>query len=283
MRAIRGCKALLLMCSDAALRSRNVSQEILLAWKYARPYLPLLLEPISFPEQVEYWLEGWQWVEVLERPPEAWLPEVLRALAHAGIHAAGLPPEGQSKLITALRPVHAGLHGLLSAARFTDRIWPVPADAVSRGMTRPTLRDLGEAQDDARRIFRLGERVCVCIESEREGHLLLLDLGTTGKVYCLCPSWFAPEAPLGVGRTYLPQARGAAEAFTVTGRPGREQLLAVVTDEPLGLDWLPPETDKTRTPARVLGRENIDALLARLGALEGDRWVALSTYFDVAW
>jgi len=58
VRGIKGCKVLLLMCSDAALRSRNVKQEIQLAWKYERPYLPLLLEPTSFPEQLEYWLEA---------------------------------------------------------------------------------------------------------------------------------------------------------------------------------------------------------------------------------
>src|SRR5262245_41980173 len=42
---IRNCKVLALMCSDASLRSKNVKQEIQLAWKYERPYLPLLLEP----------------------------------------------------------------------------------------------------------------------------------------------------------------------------------------------------------------------------------------------
>ena len=41
---IRGCTALALMCSEASLASRNVRQEIMLAWKYQRPYLPLLLE-----------------------------------------------------------------------------------------------------------------------------------------------------------------------------------------------------------------------------------------------
>jgi len=74
VRAIRQSKVLMLMCSDASLRSRNVNQEIRLAWKYQVPYVPLLLEPVSFPEQVEYWLEGWQWIEVLDRLPADWLP-----------------------------------------------------------------------------------------------------------------------------------------------------------------------------------------------------------------
>jgi hypothetical protein len=65
----------------------------------------------------------------------------------------------------------------------------------------------------------------------------------------------------------------------VTGKPGREHLLAIITDESLGLDWLP--TDPKKEPARVLKQVDIDALLARLRNLEGDRWTALSTYFDV--
>ena len=35
--AIKSCRALLLLCSGAAFASRNVRQEIHLAWKYARP------------------------------------------------------------------------------------------------------------------------------------------------------------------------------------------------------------------------------------------------------
>ncbi len=42
--AIRNSAAMLLMCSEVALVSRNVKQEIQLAWKHERPYIPLLLE-----------------------------------------------------------------------------------------------------------------------------------------------------------------------------------------------------------------------------------------------
>src|SRR5262245_35112677 len=47
--ALRGCAAVVLMCSEASLASRNVRQEIALAWKYARPYLPLLLTAVAVP------------------------------------------------------------------------------------------------------------------------------------------------------------------------------------------------------------------------------------------
>ena len=63
---IEHCTALLILCTAAAMQSRNVRQEIQLAWRYERAYLPLLLGPVTFPEQVQYFLEGYQWVEVLD-------------------------------------------------------------------------------------------------------------------------------------------------------------------------------------------------------------------------
>ena len=48
--AIRGSTVLLLCCSAAAFASRNVRQEVALAWKHERPILPLLLEPVEIPD-----------------------------------------------------------------------------------------------------------------------------------------------------------------------------------------------------------------------------------------
>src|SRR5687768_3084470 len=64
--AIAGCAAVVLMSSAASLASRNVRQEIAVAWKYGKPYLPLLLDSTPFPREIEYWLETAQWVEVLD-------------------------------------------------------------------------------------------------------------------------------------------------------------------------------------------------------------------------
>jgi hypothetical protein len=77
----------------------------------------------------------------------------------------------------------------------------------------------------------------------------------------------------------LPQAGSRYESFVVTGKPGREHLLAIVSDEPLGLDWT--TSDPVKEPARVLKQADIDVLLVRLRNWGGDKWMALSTYFDV--
>jgi TIR domain-containing protein/uncharacterized protein DUF4384 len=279
VQGIKNCKVLVLLCTDASMRSKNVKQEIQLAWRYDRPYLPLLGEPIdNYPEQVEYWLEGWQWIEVLDRPAAQWLPRVLQALANAGVKSnvqTAVPGEP----IARPTPLSQGLDGLRALARFTDQIWPVPADRVHRDATRSVLRDLGAPQDDVQHGHRLGSRVCLAIESDRAGHLLLLDEGTSGKTYCLCPSIFAPYTRLAAGRTYLPQQGSRYDAFVVSGQPGREHLLAILTDEPLGLDWMPADP---KVPARVLSPADINTLLDRFRDLEADRWTALSTYFDVS-
>lgn len=64
----------------------------------------------------------------------------------------------------------------------------------------------------------------------------------------------------------------------MTGEPGREELLAIISQEPLELDWMPVDP---KVPARTLSQEDINSLLEQLKNLEGDRWSALSTYFDV--
>src|SRR5215207_10107876 len=83
--AIRESGALLVCCSAAAFASRNVRQEVALAWKHERPILPLLLERVAALDDLAYWLEAAQWVEVLDRGEGDWLPEVLRGLERLGV------------------------------------------------------------------------------------------------------------------------------------------------------------------------------------------------------
>jgi hypothetical protein len=275
VRAIQGCTVLMLMCSDASLRSRNVKQEIQVAWKYERPYLPVLLDATHFPEQLEYWLEGWQWIDTCAVPEERWLPQILQALATATVshHETESRPGVAPDAVAPGR----GLEGLRAVARMTDQMWPLPTEARSPA-SRGATRGLGAPQEAAQHGHRLGSRVSLAIETDRDTQLLLLDEGPEGILYCLCPSWFAPDTRLCAGRNYLPQSGARYESFVVSGKPGREHLLAILTDEPLGLDWI---TCDSKIPARVLSAADVESLLSRLRALDGDRWTALATYFDV--
>lgn len=274
VRGIKGCKVLMLMCSDASMRSRNVKQEIQVAWKYGRPYLPVLLEQTQFPEQLEYWLEGWQWIDAAASPSDGWLPEVLQALSACGVRTAGSPGT-RVDAKARVQGIQEGLEGLRAIAKMTDQIWPVASDRVQQ---RASTRGLGAPQDAVAHAYRLGSRVSLVIETERDAHLLLLDEGPEGTVYCLCPSWFAPETYLKAGRNHLPQPGAKYESFVVSGKPGREHLLAILSDAPLGLEWI---TSDPKTPARVLTAGDVESLVSRLRTLDDDRWTALATYFDI--
>lgn len=285
VRGIRRSRVFLLMCSAAALSSRNVNQEILLAWNYERPYLPLLLEPVSLPEQVEYFLAGRQWIEVFGREPAEWWPHVRRALASAGVSGSGLPrgPADVHEQSPSEGPAHdrnasarADLTALTALASFNDRIWPAAADFAPRSPVRGMrFRDLGAPP---RHRCRLGSRLRLVIEAERAGHLLLLDQGAAGNVYCLAPSWFAPDARVSEGLNYLPQETGRYRSFQVSGRPGREHLLAIITDAPTGFDWMPRAPD---TPARSLDARDVELLLAHLRRLDPASWAAYATNFEI--
>ncbi len=78
--AIRNCAALALLCTSTSVRSRNVRQEVQLAWDHDRPILPLLLEPVQFPDEIAYFLQGRQWIEVDLSNESQWTDRVARAM-----------------------------------------------------------------------------------------------------------------------------------------------------------------------------------------------------------
>jgi len=113
--AIRDSAALVLMTSARSLASRNVKQEIALAWDFERPYVPLLLESVTIPTDVRYWLTTAQWVEVFDKPASEWLPQVLTALAPLGIAPA--PPQSDEIRLAGRERELALLREKLSAAK----------------------------------------------------------------------------------------------------------------------------------------------------------------------
>ncbi|HMY70878.1 MAG TPA: protein kinase, partial [Blastocatellia bacterium] len=158
-------------------------------------------------------------------------------------------------------------------ARHTPRIQPELANA------NDAQRGMGARPGSPPNRFRQGDQLRLVIDSDWEGHLFLLDEGPEGIIYCLCPSHFAPDTRLRRERCVLPQAGARYDAFELGGgQPGREHLLAIVSDEPLGLDWLPRDAQE---PARVLNQANIEMLLARLRALDAACWMAFATHFEI--
>lgn len=71
-------------------------------------------------------------------------------------------------------------------------------------------------------------------------YFLLLNQGTDGTRYCLCPSQgFAPSGGLFDKEMYLPQI-SAMVASMKFQEPGKEHFLGIVVDKALDLQWLHP-------------------------------------------
>jgi len=288
---IRNCRVFLLCCSASSMRSRNVRQELTLAWDLDRPILPLLIDDTilktgGFPDQLRYWLTGHQWIEALPPTSDHWLPQLLRSLDRAKV--GGLKSQQWSATTPVVEPVlhRHGLDGLFQSASFTDQVWPVRPEDVdgirgtaTRGSLVGTCRDIGAAQVGADRQFRIGEHLHVVLEhcGDKNMFLTLLERGTSGKVYAICPSRFVPDGRLAPGRHVLPAPASPHPTFVASGPPGTEELLAVLTSEPLDLDWMP----RDRAPARVLGERELEEFSRRLFAVPVDQRQAYATYFEI--
>ncbi|MGZ5443547.1 MAG: TIR domain-containing protein [Thermoanaerobaculia bacterium] len=269
VRAIKKSSVVMLMCSDAAMRSWAVKQEIQVAGEARKVLLPVLLEHTNYPAQLEFFLAGRQWIEVLDRPESDWLPTMLAALERVA-HLDDKDGDSPSGDVWTL-------DGLRSAARLTDQIWPILAQRLQQQLASSKVRGLGAPQEGVEHGFRIGDRVRLAIESDRDGYLLLLDQGPEDILYCLCPSQFAPDRRLNRGLTILPQPTSSYDAFVLSGKPGREQLLAIISDAPLQMNW----ERTSRIPAHVLNDADVAALMQQLGNMGANHWVALSTYFDI--
>lgn len=269
VRGIRESQVLILMMSAASMRSKNVKQEIQLAWTYNVPYLPLRIEPVGFAEQVEYWLSGCQWIDLYDRTATGWLPEVQAAIQRR--------LSEQNRELPIGNPVGLNsLDRLWHVAGFTDQIWPVKSPTLAPA---PLTRGLGAPQDGRIRRARLGDEVRLVLEFEEPGYLTLLDRGPEGILYGLCPSAFAPNPKIAPGRMLIPQLSSPVKGLVVTGNPGREELLAIVTREPLQLGW--GTTDPVERPAHVLSRDDVNRLLEQLDHLEPDAWTVRATSFVI--
>ena len=139
-------------------------------------------------------------------------------------------------------------------------------------------RDLGAVPGSAAYQFRRGDHIALRLDIDRGGHLLLLDQGTSGRIYCLCPSRFCPSSEVAAGLLSVPQPASPYPYLEVSGPVGHETLLAVIASSHPPFDLMPHQPNQ---PARQLEPNDSARLIEWLRALPPDTWEAMATEFEV--
>jgi hypothetical protein len=105
--------------------------------------------------------------------------------------------------------------------------------------------DLEGIPDVTEGTIRKGERYKLQVDLQSEGYLLLINEGVTGEKYCICPSRaFALPEPLFLrSPLYLPLEEAIARNVGLSFKAvGEEYFLAIVTEKPLSLSWVRPDS-----------------------------------------
>ena len=221
-----------------------------------------------------------------QNPPESSRTPADRALLHhhlqhslpaaAQMTAGGIlqttpAPPSSAPISLALRQ---RLFDLRAAAGddwgFAVWVCPCHQTPTSGRAVRAVTRDLGDLPASTPR-FPLGQGMCIGSRSERAGYLTVVDFGTSGRVWGLCPSNACCDSYAPAGRSFLPPTQGRWPAFSLTGDPGIERVLAIVTAEPLLLDWRP---DDLTCPCRELHETDVAELLEQIARLPRTAWAA---------
>ncbi len=105
--------------------------------------------------------------------------------------------------------------------------------------------DLSDIPDVTEGTIRKGERYKLQVDLQSEGYLLLINEGVNGEKYCICPSRaFALPEPLFLRSSlYLPLEEASAKNVGLRfNAVGNEYFLAIVTEQPLSLSWVRPDS-----------------------------------------
>jgi hypothetical protein len=94
--------------------------------------------------------------------------------------------------------------------------------------------------------IRKGKRYKLQVDLRSEGYLLLINEGVNGEKYCICPSRaFALPEPLFLATPlYLPLEEAIARNVGLSFKAvGEEYFLAIVTEQPVSLSWIRPDSN----------------------------------------
>jgi hypothetical protein len=131
--------------------------------------------------------------------------------------------------------------------------------------------------------FGIGEEIGFTVESERDGYLTLVDLGTDGTVAVLLPNAETRSVRVSAGRAVTYPTPGGALVFTALEPAGTGLVRAFVTEQPLDIA-IPAGQDYASGGEELAGRVAA-AVKAAAGDLGGavrlDSWGTASVVYDI--
>jgi hypothetical protein len=136
---------------------------------------------------------------------------------------------------------------------------------------------------DGKTAFGIGEEIAFTVQSERDGFLTLVDMGTDGTVAVLLPNAETRSVPVSAGRTFTYPDPGGALSFAALEPTGTGLVRAFVTERPL--DIAIPAGEDYAFGGEELAQRIGAALTAAAGQLEGavllDTWGTASVVYEI--
>jgi hypothetical protein len=166
------------------------------------------------------------------------------------------------------------------AETFSVRVWADPAGSAPPPIPAGA-RDIKVVP--AKSDYTIGDKVVVRFRSNRDCHLTLLNVGTSGKLTILFPNALHRDNAIQANRDYEIPGPDYGFEYELQGPPGVEKLKAVATVEKVELLESSFDADGGffRTVAPATGARDIAIVQKKVAALPADRWAESSFEFRV--
>jgi hypothetical protein len=219
-----------------------------------------------------------------------------RAFVACLVGNTGLMPwerEGAAPL--PIPPTAGFLHRLLTGSRLLPPVAPPTAIERLTALAAPRIgafaleivptapvpgrtRNVSVEPPRAERAFRLGGELVLRLRADRDCHLTLIDLGTSGAITLLLPNAQCPRPVLKSGvSAYFPGPEFVEFVLTLRGRPGRERLVALATPAPLA--DLPAAA--AGSTCASLTATDVERIVEAVRRLSDEQWSAAVCEFTI--
>ncbi len=231
--------------------------------------------------------------KLIERTKNGDTAQILRQQVKAicdKLEAAGCPPsEGIEPWKNAKRwlreeifPEWAKSQGLIATTSpSSDELWQElkakvnTSNEVDVVVIESKIGELGARRKRHQKIVPLDSDIEFHLQLDSVGYLILLEREPSGIIGCLCPSEYAPQSHRPLGKMILPQFPPSPYPYFGADEVGREQLIALITQELPPFDWLSSSHDEDLN----LEKEHLNGLLEYLNQTRN--WQLIYTEYVV--